>query len=99
MRCLMGYLGAAMAILMTVFASANTVMAEDELYLCGIVKDVDSKSGIVTIDVKSNGCYGIRKFRISYPINIASFSVDEEKCFFIDSNICEAKKTYSIIKD
>lgn len=93
-RCVLVILAAALAL-----GIGNKVMAEDELYLCGIVKDVDSRSGTVTVDVKSSGCRGIRTFKLSSSINIASFKVDEKRCFFIDSNICEANKTYGIMKD
>lgn len=82
-----------------VVGAGNLAVAVDELYLCGIVKDVNSRSGTVTVDVRSSGCRGIRTFNLSSSINIASFKVDEKRCFFIDSNVCEANKTYSIMKD
>ncbi|MEZ0329755.1 MAG: hypothetical protein ABWK15_09435 [Dissulfuribacterales bacterium] len=79
--------------------TVSTTMAEDELYLCGIVTHVDSQNNTVTVDVKSAGCQGERRFNLSSSVKITAFKLDEKKCFFIDSNVCKANQTYSIIKD
>ncbi len=98
MKFLKKYIFAVLAAVLALGAG-NAAMAEDELYLCGIVKDVDSQDETVIIDVKSESCRGIRTFRLSVSMNIASFQVNREKCFFINSNVCNAKEIYSIIKD
>jgi hypothetical protein len=71
--------------------------AEDELYLCGIVKDVDTPKALVGVDVTSGSCRGLHTFK-QPAANGVSFKVDERICFFIDSNRCKDDSLHGITK-
>ncbi len=77
---------------------ACDVFAEDELYLCGIVKETNLQAGTVTVDVKSEGCKGVRQFRAPLA-HLSGFIVNTEKCFSIDSNHCTRGQIYDIVID
>lgn len=74
------------------------VFAEDELYLCGIVKDVNTPKAVVTVDVKSQGCRGLHAFNLSNAKLMEYFTVEENQCFFIDSTQCQTGHSYNITK-
>ncbi|HMK55144.1 MAG TPA: hypothetical protein VK448_00735 [Dissulfurispiraceae bacterium] len=73
------------------------VLASDELNLTGVVKEVDARAGVVTIDVKSRSCKGIRTFKSD---NIAIFDSQSGKIvsFFINSSSCSGNDVYKITK-
>lgn len=96
MKRSIGYVVACLIVTMMTFIAANTAMAVDELYLCGIVKDVDSRSETVIVDVKSESCQGERRFRVSQAV-IKSFIPKSEKCFSIDSDTCVRAKIYDVV--
>ena len=74
-------------------------VAVDELYLCGIVKEVNTIDALVTIDVASKSCGGLQKFKLSAATKgRTSFTVGNRKCFFINSNSCKAGYLYTITK-
>jgi len=77
------------------FLGSESSMAVDELYLCGIVKETNMSKGVVTIDVRSESCYGERQFYVS-PAEISTFILRSERCFSIDSNTCHTGKIYTI---
>ena len=72
-------------------------LAVDELRLCGNVTEVDREKTFVMINVISESCRGARKFLVD-DRELASFQVDEVKCFIIDSNICKTNYVYTITK-
>jgi hypothetical protein len=72
--------------------------AEDELYLCGVVQEVNLQTAQVTVDVASDSCRGIRTFKLPTAKDRLSFNVANRKCFFINSNSCKAGYTYTITK-
>ena len=74
------------------------VFAMDELYLCGVTKEINTKTAMVIIDVTSQSCRGLRKFRLPVAKGGAAFNVDERQCFFIDSNRCKAGYIQTITK-
>jgi hypothetical protein len=76
----------------------TSVFAEDELYLCGIVKEVNTKNAVVIVDVKSKSCRGLHTFNLSDAKLMEYFIVEENRCFFIDSNQCQAGYKYNITK-
>jgi len=75
-----------------------SAIAEDELYLCGIIKDINQKNETIIIDVQSKSCHGLRKFKLHTLKEMQSVNTDERKCFFIDSNRCNVGFIYNIIK-
>jgi len=74
------------------------VLAIDELYLCGIVKAIDKGNASVSVDVKSESCRGLRKFKLLEAKEVPSLNVNERRCFVIDRNQCEDGAIYTIIK-
>lgn len=96
MKFSMKYVFAVLAAVLAVLGARNMAFAEDELYLCGIVKDVDVGKGIITVDIKSESCRGERQFKVPQSL-LMGFIPKKEKCFSIDSNTCAKVKTYNII--
>ncbi len=70
---------------------------EEPLFLTGVIKTVDIRSGILTIDVKSNNCHGIRRFRVD---DTGAYRGLEgaEICFYIDSSSCRSAKITKVIR-
>lgn len=75
----------------------TSALAEDGLYLCGIVKEVDNLNAIIVVDVVSESCHGTHMFKVNEK-EIPSFIVDERKCFSIDQNTCHPGYTASIVE-
>ena len=72
--------------------------ALDELYLCGIVREVNIRDSQVTVDVSSESCRGLRKFMLPAGKAGAAFKVNNRKCFYIDSNRCKPGYIHAITK-
>ncbi|MEW6595218.1 MAG: hypothetical protein AB1413_10150 [Thermodesulfobacteriota bacterium] len=74
--------------------------ATDELYLCGTVEDANLASQLITINVASGGCRGLRTFKLSQAAAnaLVANGVGGRKCFFINSNTCQTGYTYTITK-
>ncbi|MGB9712757.1 MAG: hypothetical protein ACP5J5_05280 [Dissulfurimicrobium sp.] len=72
-------------------------LAKDELFLCGVVKNVNIKTGMVTVDVKSGSCPGVRQFQLIAPQAASLFIVGEKKCFPIDSSHCNDNIIHKIL--
>lgn len=71
--------------------------AVDNLFLCGIVKNVNEQKTLVTVDVKSGSCPGIRQFQLAAPQAASRFIVGEKKCFPIDSSHCNDNNIHKIL--
>ncbi|MHB1015480.1 MAG: hypothetical protein ACYC2W_09420 [Desulfurivibrionaceae bacterium] len=71
--------------------------AADNLYLCGIVKKVDAQKALVSIDIKSGSCPGLRQFQLAAPQAASRFIVGEKKCFPIDSSHCNDNIIHKIL--
>jgi len=76
----------------------SQALAVDELYLCGIVQEVNLQTAQVTVDVASSSCRGVRTLKLPATKDKASFTVADRKCFFINSSSCKAGYTYTITK-
>lgn len=72
--------------------------AVDELYLCGIVQEVNLPAAQVTVDVSSDSCRGLRTFKLPATNDKASSNLVGQKCFFINSNSCKTSYIYTITK-
>jgi len=68
----------------------------DELFLSGVVKDIDYKSGLITVDVKSEGCRGLMKFRVDDISKFRSDLVGKDISFSIDSSTCKGDRIFKI---
>jgi len=71
--------------------------AMDNLFLCGIVKKVDARKALVSIDVKSGSCPGLRQFQLAAPQAASRFIVGEKQCFPIDSSHCNDNIIHKIL--
>ena len=63
-------------------------LADDDLYLCGIIKKVYTQERKVLIEVISEGCTGEKLFKLSQAMQLNQLVDGEQKCFMIDSNTC-----------
>lgn len=81
----------------SLFLNICSVNASDELFLTGVVRSVNSKSGMVIMDVKSEVCHGVRSFMVD-DISILDGLTGKKISFFIDSSICKADKLYKMHK-
>jgi len=70
----------------------------DQLRLTGTIKGVNAVTGFVTVDVVSSSCSGMRIFKADKLDKLEAF-VDQKVAFFIDSNKCDVKETYTIITE
>jgi len=73
-------------------------LAVDELYLCGVVQEINLQTAQVTVDIASSSCRGVRTFKLPATKDRLSFNVTDRKCFFINSDSCKAGYTYTITK-
>ena len=76
----------------------SQAFAVDELYLCGVVQEINLQTAQVTVDVVSDSCRGIRTFKLLKTQDTNSFNMAVRKCFFINNNSCKAGYTYTITK-
>ena len=81
---------------------AFTIMSEnasanDDLYLCGVVKKVNTQEKNVLVHVTSEGCTGDKIFDVSQALQLDQFVVGENKCFKIDTNICPQNQVATIL--
>jgi hypothetical protein len=70
--------------------------AEDDLYLTGIVKDVDHLRKTVSIDVASSSCQGMKKFVVD-DVDVFEGLVNARINFFIDSSVCKGDEVYKVL--
>ena len=73
-------------------------MAQDYLLLTGVVKSVDSNSGTISINVTSEGCKGLRDFKVPSDAakDIEATLIGKRMQFYIDSATCARGRTYNI---
>lgn len=75
----------------------TSAFANDELYLCGIVKEIDTTNNRVLVDIASQGCKGTKLFQVPQSQQLNRFQVGEETCFMIDSNTCPQNHIAAIV--
>lgn len=78
---------------------AQLGFAQDNLFLSGIVRSFDSNSGIIRINVTSEGCKGLREFRIPGDAakDFDATLVGQRVQFYIDSATCASGRTYNML--
>jgi len=69
----------------------------DELFLTGIVKGIDQKTGIITVDVKSESCRGVRHFKLIDASSLKDTQQGKKISFRIDSAACKSDIVYKMI--
>lgn len=77
-----------------------TLAAEtnDGLYLCGAVREINTEDAFIMVDVTSESCRGLHKFKLLTVTNGVPLIVNASKCFFIDSSSCKQGFVYTITK-
>jgi hypothetical protein len=70
--------------------------AVDELYLSGILRTVNTNSGIVVVDVKSQSCPGVRRFNFDKSEDLEGME-GKKISFSINSSVCSSGEIYKII--
>jgi hypothetical protein len=68
----------------------------DQLHVTGVIKSVNVVTGLVTVDIVSSSCHGMRIFKADDLEKLDDY-VEQKVSFFINSNKCEVKETYTII--
>jgi hypothetical protein len=71
--------------------------AVDELFLTGVVKNVDIKARSVTVDVLSKSCKGERHFSVDKASDYTG-SIGKRISFTINSSSCEDNKSLKIVQ-
>jgi hypothetical protein len=77
----------------------STLQAVDELYLRGIIKSYDKQKGIIWVNVLSEGCRGLREFRLpeNAKEDLDPSLIGQKIDFYINSSVCEKGKIYNMI--
>lgn len=71
------------------------VYAVDELVLVGVLESVNVNSGMVTVNVKSQSCSGLKRFRVDNAEDVEGF-VGKRVVFSIDSSVCRDAAVHKI---
>ncbi len=72
-------------------------VAQDHLFLTGIVRSFDTNSGTIRIDITSEGCKGLWEFKEPDGSKADRDLVGKQIHFSIDSAICERGTVYNIL--
>lgn len=77
----------------------QAVLALDNLSLSGFVRSIDSSNGIISLDITSEGCRGLRAFRMPDDAkgDLDASLIGKKIQFMIDSSKCERGRIYNII--
>ena len=78
--------------------SCQTAFADnlDNLYLTGIIKNVNPVTGVAYVEVLSSSCRGMRTFRADDPEGL-QYQVRRKVSFFIDSDTCKDTAVHTIL--
>ncbi len=79
-----------------VVVCGQPVYAVDELYLTGVVKNINPITGIVYVDVTSDSCRGMRIFRADDLGKLGNY-VNQAISFYIDSSTCGDNNVHMIL--
>jgi hypothetical protein len=85
--------------LMFVFLCAQTGVALDNLSLTGVVRSIDKNNGIISLDITSEGCRGLRAFKVPDDArdDLDASLMGKKLQFMIDSSKCERGRIHNII--
>jgi hypothetical protein len=92
-------MGIILAFFILITSHAQTSQASDNLSLIGFVRYVDNTNGIIRVYVTSQGCKGLRDFKVpNYEKgDLDSSLIGRKLRFNINSATCEPRKAYSIL--
>lgn len=76
----------------------NIAGALDNLLLTGVVRSIDTVTGTIWIDVTSEGCTGLRGFKVHEEarVDLDTSLIGKRLNFLIDSSTCERGRVYYI---
>ncbi len=83
--------------LMFTVLTVDQAVGKDELFLTGIVKGIDQQTGIITVDVKSESCRGVRHFKLIDASSLKDTQPGKKISFRIDSSVCKSDIVYKMI--
>lgn len=89
------YISFLITIILFLLLGIHFVSAGDELFLTGIVKNINPESGTAIIEVKSGGCQGVRIFRVE-DISELEDLIGKKISFSINSPICKQNEIYKM---
>lgn len=72
----------------------SSVYSSDELFLTGVVKQIDLKRSLVTVEVTSKSCSGDMKIRVD-DISMLEGSTGKKISFFINASACDLNTIHS----
>jgi hypothetical protein len=77
----------------------QTGFASDNLLLNGVLQSIDKGNGLVTFNIMTEGCTGVRAFKMpdSAKSDLDDSMIGMNLQFIIDSSTCEKGKIYSVI--
>jgi hypothetical protein len=86
-------------LLTSILLLAQTGTTQDRLFLTGVVRSVDSISGIIRVNVTSEGCKGLREFKVPADAakDIEITLIGKRMQFYIDSATCVSGRTYNML--
>ncbi|HBE44071.1 MAG TPA: hypothetical protein DDW17_01125 [Deltaproteobacteria bacterium] len=87
---------------MLIFSSLEAGFTEDHtdnLLLTGFIKSFDANIGVIMVNITSEGCEGLREFKIPEDAkeDLDASLIGKRIQFYINSNTCERGKVYDII--
>lgn len=79
--------------------SVQNAYSVDELHLTGLIKSYDKEKGLIRVDVLSEGCRGLREFRVpeSVRLDLEPSLIGQRIEFQINSSRCENDRVYNMI--
>jgi hypothetical protein len=88
-----------LAVFILISLCAQTSLAVDNLSLTGFIKSIDNNNGILTVNITSESCKGLRVFKVpdgaKGTLDISL--IDKKVQFYINSANCEPGKVYNIL--
>jgi hypothetical protein len=92
-------MGIILVFLILISLYPQTSLALDNLSLSGFVRSIDSSNGIISLDITSEGCRGLRAFRVPDDAkgDLDASLIGKKIQFMIDSSKCERGKIYNIV--
>jgi hypothetical protein len=89
------------AVLCAVAVSGQPAVAADDLdqlRVTGVIKGVNTGTGLVSVDVTSSSCNGMRVFKADKIEKLGAY-VGQRVSFFINGDRCNATEVYTILVD
>lgn len=86
-------------VLMSLCLGTQTSLADGFMSVAGIVRSVDSNTGIISLDVTSEGCRGLGSFKMpdNAKDDLSESLIGKKRMFLIDSPRCERGKIHNIV--